>query len=64
MNCLMLMRVDKQIHYYVILRYENEVEFLNKTWKNNLWTGVYNLPGNSLDTLMRITSIIKNHLVL
>lgn len=61
MNYLMLMMVDKQVHYHVIPRYENEVELLGDVWKDTAWPGVPNLAGEDLDInkLVSICSYIK-----
>lgn len=33
-NYLMLMMMDKHIHYHVFSRYKDPVEFLSETWKD------------------------------
>lgn len=64
MNYLMLMMVDKQVHYHVIPRYENQVELFGNNWKDNYWPGVPNLAGEALDInkLVDICSNIKENL--
>lgn len=64
MNYLMLMMVDKQVHYHVIPRYENQVEFLGEEWKDTAWPGVPNLAGETLEInkLVDICSYIKTNL--
>jgi len=64
MNYLMLMMVDKQVHYHVVPRYENQVEFLGDEWKDTAWPGVPNLAGETLkiSKLNDICSYIKTNL--
>lgn len=66
MNYLMLMMVDKQVHYHVIPRYESEIEFFNNTWKDITWPAVPNLAGDALKMgkLLDITSYIKDNIKL
>lgn len=65
MNYLMLMMIDKQVHYHVIPRYEKEVELFDDIWEDSSWPGLPNLAGNPLeyDKLIEISSFIKNNLV-
>lgn len=64
MNYLMLMMVDKQVHYHLIPRYANQIELFDAIWKDNAWPGVPNLAGETLDIneLANICSYIKNNL--
>jgi diadenosine tetraphosphate (Ap4A) HIT family hydrolase len=64
MNYLMLMMVDKQVHFHVIPRYSNEVIFLNEIWKDNFWPGIPNLSGDTIDMnkLISISTCIKKNL--
>ncbi|WP_409252130.1 HIT domain-containing protein [Bacillus sp. SCS-153A] len=64
MNYLMLMMVDKQVHYHVIPRYESETELFGEVWKDNTWPGIPNLSGDDLelDKLIEISSYIKDNL--
>lgn len=66
MNYLMLMMVDKQVHYHVIPRYANQIVLFNEIWKDNAWPGVPNLAGEALDInkLVNICSYIKNNIKL
>ena len=47
-NYLMLMMFDKHVHYHIFPRYENSVEVLNKTWKDENWPAIPALAGESL----------------
>lgn len=64
MNYLMLMMVDKQVHYHVVPRYKNEIEFLGQSWKDKSWPGVPNLAGDDLDIdiLLKIVSYLRENL--
>ena len=44
----MLMMFDKHVHYHIFPRYENSVEVLNKTWKDENWPAIPALAGESL----------------
>lgn len=65
MNYLMLMMVDKQVHYHVIPRYERTINFAGISWKDSGWPGVPNLAGNELDMreLHEIQNAIKENLI-
>ena len=64
MNYLMLMMVDKQVHYHVIPRYERDTEFSGITWKDSGWPGVPNLVGEEVEvkTLKKILTAVKDNL--
>ena len=64
MNYLMLMMVDKQVHYHVIPRYERTIDFAGTSWKDSGWPGVPNLAGEEIEviTLKEILSAIKGKL--
>lgn len=64
MNYLMLMMVDKQVHYHVIPRYERTIDFAGTSWKDSGWPGVPNLAGEEIElrTLDEILSAIKEKL--
>lgn len=64
MNYLMLMMIDKQVHYHVIPRYKKEVEVFDTIWSDKAWPGVPDLAGENLDMnkLVNITSYIKSNL--
>ena len=66
MNYLMLMMLDKQVHYHVIPRYERTINFAGKSWKDSGWPGVPNLAGNELDIqeLHEIQNVIKENLII
>jgi diadenosine tetraphosphate (Ap4A) HIT family hydrolase len=36
-NYLMLMMVDYHVHFHIIPRYENEIRFSNRSWKDLGW---------------------------
>lgn len=64
MNYLMLMMVDKQVHYHIIPRYENKVLFEGKELEDEFWPGLPNLTGETMDINMlnNICSYIKDNL--
>ncbi len=65
MNYLMLMMVDKQVHYHVIPRYERTMDFEGLSWKDSGWPGVPNLAGNETDMkiLYKIKDEIEDNLI-
>lgn len=65
MNYLMLMMVDKQVHYHIIPRYERTIDFAGTLWKDLDWPGVPNLAGNDIDAtkLREIQNAIKENLM-
>lgn len=52
MNYLMLMMVDKQVHYHVIPRYEKTINFEGHSWSDAGWPGVPDLSGESLEVVL------------
>jgi len=60
MNYLMLMMVDKQVHYHVIPRYERIINFAGISWKDLGWPGVSNLAGDETD--VKVLNEIKNEI--
>ncbi|MFJ8512846.1 hypothetical protein [Lysinibacillus xylanilyticus] len=64
MNYLMLMMIDKQVHYHVIPRYEKEIKIFGDVWKDSSWPGVPNLAGDAIDMnkLKKISSYVKDNL--
>lgn len=40
MNYLMLMMIDKQVHYHIIPRYQNEINFANINWIDSGWPNI------------------------
>ncbi|WP_102348323.1 HIT family protein [Bacillus sp. Marseille-P3661] len=64
LNYLMLMMIDRQVHYHVIPRYENELEKFGRVWVDEKWPGVPNLAGENLnmDKLIEISNYIKSNL--
>jgi len=63
-NYLMLMMFDKHVHYHILPRYENPVDFLEVTWKDEYWPGVAKLIGEPLaqERLDEITSFIRKNI--
>ena len=61
MNYLMLMMVDKQVHYHVIPRYERESEFDGDIWKDSCWPSLPNLSGEELELnkIKKLSAYIK-----
>jgi diadenosine tetraphosphate (Ap4A) HIT family hydrolase len=49
MNYLMLMMVDKQVHFHVIPRYEKTLDFIGRFWEDSGWPGVPNLAVEELE---------------
>lgn len=66
MNYLMLMMVDKQVHYHVLPRYERSIDFAGISWKDLGWPGVPSLAGDDIDNskLHEILDTIKGNLIL
>lgn len=64
MNYLMLMMVDKQVHYHIIPRYKNEVEFFGDKWSDVFFPGIPTLSGDQLDEnkLKSISTFIRENL--
>lgn len=64
MNYLMLMMVDKQIHYHIIPRYGRVVDFAGLSWKDYGWPGVPNLDREETEikVLKEIQDKIKENL--
>lgn len=50
-NYLMLMMVDKYVHYHVIPRYKRTIDFGGLTWKDVGWPGIPNLAGGEMDEI-------------
>lgn len=65
-NYLMLMMIDKQVHYHVIPRYKDEVRFNSKSWVDSGWPGIPSLAGDEEDINLSndIIRNIKDNLVL
>lgn len=53
-NYLMLMMLDKQVHYHIIPRYERTIDFAGEKWNDEGWPGVPNLSvGVSDKTILK-----------
>lgn len=65
MNYLMLMMVDKQVHYHVIPRYQRVIDFAGIAWSDSGWPGVPNLAENKvdIDKLNEIRESIQANLI-
>lgn len=66
MNYLMLMMVDKHIHYHVIPRYQNSIMFSEKEWIDTGWPKLPDLSETIEEQnqiIFKIIEIIKNNLV-
>lgn len=62
-NYLMLMMNDKQVHYHIIPRYEENKKFAEIVWNDPGWPGVPKLdvaPSN-MDVLKKINNEIKKN---
>ena len=66
MNYLMLMMVDKHVHWHVIPRYETVRDIVGKEWVDLGWpaTPILGSVKNSEQELNEIVSLIKSNLVL
>lgn len=66
MNYLMLMMVDKQVHYHVIPRYESTIDFTGTSWEDSGWPGVLNLAGEETEmvALEDIKDVISKNLTI
>lgn len=63
-NYLMLMMIDKQVHYHIFPRYEKPIEAFGTIWKDENWPTIPKLIGNELSSekLKEITQLIKSHI--
>ena len=59
-NYLMLMMFDKHVHYHILPRYAEPVDFLGTTWNDKSWPAVPILAGEPLpqDKLSEFVSFI------
>lgn len=68
MNYLMLMMVDRHVHYHVIPRYNQLKPFVDVDWVDNGWPGIPvisdNQHSNNIGILPTILSSLKQNLVL
>ncbi len=64
-NYMMLMMVDKQVHYHILPRYENSIDFLGVIWKDLGWPSIPNLDGEVVDSdvLNNILNKIKSDII-
>lgn len=64
MNYLMLMMVDKHVHFHVIPRYSRTIDRFNIAWRDKCWPGIHDLVGEPSDTrtLNQICSYIKTYI--
>lgn len=60
-NYLMLMMVDSHLHFHVIPRYESDMEFGGRTWKDSGWPSFPSL-GENADTEMIMLASIRDGL--
>lgn len=65
MNYMMLMMVDRHVHYHVFPRYESPVEFQGEIWKDTHWPNIPPITGNALsgNKLTEITAFIKKNVL-
>ncbi|WP_421381806.1 HIT family protein [Bacillus salacetis] len=63
-NYLMLMMVDKHVHYHIIPRYRRQINLFNFLWLDKGWPGLPNLSGESMDitNLQEINTYIQNNI--
>lgn len=63
-NYLMLMMLDKHVHYHIFPRYKRPVELLGEVWKDESWPAVPQLGGEQLSSekLREITQFIKSRI--
>ena len=66
MNYLMLMMVDKQVHYHVIPRYERTIDFAGTTWRDSGWPTLPNLAVDEItnEKLHVIQDSIKENITI
>jgi len=64
MNYIMLMMVDFHIHYHVIPRYSDDIQFANQTFKDLGWPKppVLDAEAISEETLIAIKNYIKSNM--
>ncbi len=63
-NYLMLMMVDKHVHYHIIPRYEKEIEVIGEIWRDLTWPNLPILSGVELDKIRSedLLRLIKENL--
>ena len=63
-NYLMLMMVDKHVHFHIFPRYKHKINFLNETWIDKNWPDVPDILGPLLaeEKLQIINSHIKSRI--
>ncbi len=59
MNYLMLMMVDKHVHYHIIPRYSETKTFLGREWKDSGWPAIPNLNAE-VEEMSVLLNIKKN----
>jgi diadenosine tetraphosphate (Ap4A) HIT family hydrolase len=62
MNYMMLMMVDPQIHFHVIPRYSNIINFGGIDWKDNGWPALPRLDDNKDSVSREVLFQIRDHL--
>lgn len=65
-NYLMLMMVDKQVHYHIIPRYKKNIDFNDRLWIDFNWPNLPDLTEEEIDCdmLNKILMTVKENLVL
>ena len=58
-NYLMLMMVDKEVHYHVLPRYASPREFENETFEDPGWPAVPDLAAGSLLEGQKLGNLVK-----
>lgn len=63
-NYLILMMVDKHVHYHIFPRYQKPLMFLDEVWEDSSWPAVPTLLGEPLleDELREIASLIRSNI--
>lgn len=65
MNYLMLMMIDKHVHYHIIPRYERIIEFAEIQWEDKEWPKPSVLSSNEIDycTLQIIVDELRRNIL-
>ncbi len=62
-NYLMLMMVDPHVHFHVVPRYEDAVEFADLRWQDGAWPGPPNLMDHADQSGDAQLQAVRDHLI-
>lgn len=64
-NYLMLMMVDKHVHFHVIPRYASSIEMFETVWHDKCWPGAHDLAGKVEEPLVlkKVCEFIKTNIL-